>query len=655
MGEVYAAVDPALGRMVAIKVLAETEVRDPGWVARFEREARAVGALNHPNIVAVYDTGTADGIPFLVTELMVGETLHARIAAGPVPLTTALDYASQIARGLAAAHASGVIHRDLKPANLFVTHDGVVKILDFGVARIVGPSGAAAGSASTEPGHGTQLSALTATGAVVGTVGYMSPEQVRGLPADARSDIFGLGAVIYELVTGRRPFHGETIPETAVAILRDDPPPMSTPASVVPAAIERVVRRCLQKDPDERFQSAGDLGFALESSSLSGRAAAAPPRRRRPAMLVAAASTLALIAAGTLWAVTRTRAGTPPPVPVPDREGAIIEAGCTFSARELRGEVGSLHQVVCPADCLAGAQLLLGTDVYVASSSICVAAVHAGVIAPTGGRAAVRLEPGRPAYRGSSRNGVRSGDHGHDSLSFSVRAPDAPQDGPASPQPPAPVAAIEAGCTFSGRDIHGEIGSLHRVGCPPNCLSRSGLLLGTDSYVDSSSVCIAGIHAGVISSDGGTLMVRLEPGRRAYRGSSRNGVRADDFGRAAASFTVMPVKGPTPPARPEEIIEAGCTFTGRQLESEVGSLHRVSCPPQCMSEFRLVLGTDVYGASSSICAAAIHAGVVGAKGGQVVVKIEAGRPAYEGSYRNGVTSDDYGGDNLSFSLAPPPG
>jgi eukaryotic-like serine/threonine-protein kinase len=254
MGEVWRARDPRLGREVAIKVLPAAFATDTDRLRRFEQEARATGALNHPNVLAVYDVGTHDGAPYLVTELLEGETLRERLRAGAVPWRKAVEWARQITAGLAAAHDKNIVHRDLKPENLFVTTDGRVKILDFGLART-----AAAGS-------GTD-STFTATepGAVLGTAGYMAPEQVRGRAADARSDIFAFGTVLYELLAGKRAFDGESHVERGHAILTREPPPLD--ARSVPPAVERVVRRCLEKRLEERFQSARDLGYALEALS----------------------------------------------------------------------------------------------------------------------------------------------------------------------------------------------------------------------------------------------------------------------------------------------------------------------------------------------------------------------------------------------------
>jgi Tol biopolymer transport system component len=260
MGEVYRARDVRLSRDVALKVLHTDVVADRARVRRFEQEARAAGLLNHPNIVAVYDAGESDGSPYIVSELLEGATLRERLATGGLGSRKAVEYAAQVARGLAAAHERGIVHRDLKPENLFVTRDGLVKILDFGVAKL--------GRAGDE-GVGTEAETQSATtpGTVLGTVGYMSPEQARGLAADHRSDVFSLGTVFFEMLTGRRAFSGTTAADTLSAILREDPTEGIAASSSLPASLLRIVRRCLEKAPEDRFQSARDLAFALEGVS----------------------------------------------------------------------------------------------------------------------------------------------------------------------------------------------------------------------------------------------------------------------------------------------------------------------------------------------------------------------------------------------------
>ena len=276
MGEVYRARDPRLGRDVAIKVLPATVSSDADRVRRFEQEARAAGVLNHPNITAVYDVGREEGSLYVVTELLEGETLRSRLAGSALPPRRALDYAVQVAHGLAAAHEKGIVHRDLKPENLFVTNDGRVKILDFGLAKLTQREGAA-GPQTNLP----TASAGTEPGIVMGTLGYMSPEQVRGKPADARSDIFSFGAILYEMLSGKRAFHGDSAADTMSAILREDPPELSVTKATIPPGLDRIVRHCLEKSPEQRFHSAHDLAFDLEAlSGTSGTAVLAAPATR---------------------------------------------------------------------------------------------------------------------------------------------------------------------------------------------------------------------------------------------------------------------------------------------------------------------------------------------------------------------------------------
>ena len=253
MGEVYRAKDPRLARDVAVKVLSESLARDPQALTRFEREAKAVASLAHPNILAIHDVGTHDGTAYTVTELLEGETLRSRLDVSALPWREVVQIAVGIAEGLAAAHLRGIVHRDIKPENLFLTTDGRIKILDFGVAR-VRPA-----SLDSE----TSLVTQTEAGAVVGTASYMSPEQVRGAVVEAASDIFSLGCVMYEMIAGRRAFVRETPAQTMTAILEDEPSPLATPRKPIPPELDRVVRRCLEKPPAARFQSSRDLAFAL--------------------------------------------------------------------------------------------------------------------------------------------------------------------------------------------------------------------------------------------------------------------------------------------------------------------------------------------------------------------------------------------------------
>jgi serine/threonine protein kinase/Tol biopolymer transport system component len=265
MGEVYRARDPRIGRDVAIKLISSNVVTTKEKLHRFEQEARATGALNHPNILHVYDVGASDGSPYVVTELLEGETLRKRIASGSIPVRKVIDYAIQIAHGLTAAHAKGIVHRDLKPENIFITKDGRVKILDFGLAKLTHPEI----SRSNSDEHET-VSRITDEGIIVGTVAYMSPEQIRGSFIDHRSDIFAFGIILYEMLSGKRPFAGQSNIETMNAIIEKEAPEISNPE--ISPAFGRIVHRCLEKDADRRFQSTSDLAFALEalSGSTSG-------------------------------------------------------------------------------------------------------------------------------------------------------------------------------------------------------------------------------------------------------------------------------------------------------------------------------------------------------------------------------------------------
>jgi serine/threonine protein kinase len=262
MGEVYRARDPRLGRDVAIKVLPASFCKDADRLRRFEDEARAAGVLSHPNITAVFDVGEHEGSPYVVSELIGGEDLRAALCGGRLSVVRALDYAIQIARGLSAAHDKGIVHRDLKPENIFVTTDGRLKILDFGLAKQTDDSQGPAGHTDFPT-----AAAETGPGVVVGTLGYMSPEQLRGRRVDARADIFSLGAILYEMLAGVRAFRGDSSADTITAILRDDPPVLSLTAPNISPGLERIVRHCLEKNPEQRFQSARDVAFDLEALS----------------------------------------------------------------------------------------------------------------------------------------------------------------------------------------------------------------------------------------------------------------------------------------------------------------------------------------------------------------------------------------------------
>lgn len=303
MGEVYRARDSKLKREVAIKVLPEAFATDPQALARFEREALAVAALSHPNILSIHDFGSEGGVAYAVMELLEGETLRAKLAAGPPPGKLAVDYALQIAKGLSAAHQKGVVHRDLKPENVFVGRDGHVKILDFGLAKRTAPEGA---------DDVTSASTGSMPGTVMGTLGYMSPEQVRGRDVDHRSDIFSFGAVLYELLSGNRAFKRDSAGETLAAILNEEAPALSGSGRSVPLALEQIVKHCLEKSAGQRFQSARDVAFALETLSSPSPSTPVPTpdrphvgwpaKRLWPAVAVAAVVVASLLA----WRAAKT-------------------------------------------------------------------------------------------------------------------------------------------------------------------------------------------------------------------------------------------------------------------------------------------------------------------------------------------------------------
>jgi eukaryotic-like serine/threonine-protein kinase len=302
MGEVYRAKDARLGRDVAIKILPDSFAAEGDRLRRFEQEARAVATLNHPNILAVFDVGQNNGSPFLVSELLDGESLRATIERSSLPQRKTIEYGVQIAHGLAAAHEKGIVHRDLKPENIFVTKDGRLKILDFGLAKLAQKTGTGSEEATLTSDH-------TAVGVVLGTASYMAPEQVRGATVDARTDIFAFGAVLYEMLSGVRAFRRDTTAETMTAVLKDDPPELSSPMRNVSPTLERIVRRCLEKNPEQRFQSARDLSFAL--SALSGTEssgiarAEAATARRIPIVAWAAALVVVVAVAAATWFIVR--------------------------------------------------------------------------------------------------------------------------------------------------------------------------------------------------------------------------------------------------------------------------------------------------------------------------------------------------------------
>jgi eukaryotic-like serine/threonine-protein kinase len=315
MGEVYRARDTRLGRDVALKILPESFARDADRLRRFKQEAQAVAALNHPNILAIFDVSYVEGAPFLVSELLEGESLRKTMDHGPIRQGKVIEYAVQIANGLAAAHDKGVVHRDLKPENLFVCRDDRIKILDFGLAKL------SATEDDSQTGA-TLTSPRTAAGVVMGTASYMAPEQVRGEHVDARTDMFAFGAVLFEMASHKRAFQRDTAAETMTAILRDDLPEITDVQPPIAPALERIVRRCLEKKPDHRFQSAKDLAFALEAlsqvttaSGSAGRAIAEARKAesRRKMIGIACGALAAVVMLGLGWWIGRGGGDAPPP------------------------------------------------------------------------------------------------------------------------------------------------------------------------------------------------------------------------------------------------------------------------------------------------------------------------------------------------------
>ena len=323
MGEVYRAHDARLGRDVAVKIISASFAQDAGRVHRFEQEARAAAALSHPNILAVYDIGTLEGSPYIVSELLEGSTLRDRLREGPLPMRKVVDYALQIARGLAAAHDRGIVHRDLKPDNVFITNDGRAKILDFGLAKLTRQE--------------TGVEDLTRTiqsepGMILGTVGYMSPEQVRGKDADPRSDLFSFGAVLYEMVSGLRAFKGDSSADILSAILKEEPPDLVEINASVSPALDRIVRHCLEKNPAERFQSAHDLAFDLEtlsSISRSSKELPLPPPPKTRVWLWPAVIALLLVATGVAFLAGHVRRATV----TPEFHQLTYRSGTIYGAR----------------------------------------------------------------------------------------------------------------------------------------------------------------------------------------------------------------------------------------------------------------------------------------------------------------------------------
>jgi eukaryotic-like serine/threonine-protein kinase len=334
MGEIYRARDTRLGREVALKVLPESFSRDADRLRRFEQEARSVAALSHPNILAIHDIGEQDGSPFIVSELLEGSSLRAELDHGPLPPRKASDYAVQIAQGLAAAHDKSIIHRDLKPENVFITRDGRVKILDFGLAKFASARGAK--NESAESDGLTLTSSPTEAGMVMGTAGYMAPEQVRGAAIDSRTDIFAFGAVLYEMLSGKRAFRRDTAAETMTAILKEEPPELSEMDQPISPGLERIVRRCLEKQPEQRFQSAKDLAFALEaltgttSKTAANAAIAVGAERPRWRGFVAVAAVVgSAIGAAITWFLRPAPPSPPTFERVSFRRGEVIRGRFT--------------------------------------------------------------------------------------------------------------------------------------------------------------------------------------------------------------------------------------------------------------------------------------------------------------------------------------
>jgi TolB-like protein/Flp pilus assembly protein TadD len=309
MGEVYRARDAKLEREVAIKVLPEHLTSDPDALARFEREAKAVAALSHPNILAIFDFGRQNGTVYAVTELLEGETLRGKLDGSLVPQSRAVEWALQIARGLSAAHGKGVVHRDLKPENVFVSKDGHVKILDFGLAKRADDAVGEKTNAPTRSGH-------TEPGTVMGTMGYMSPEQLRGLPVDHRSDIFSFGAILYELLSGKKAFKRDTASDTIAAVLKEEPPELTQSGRNISPSLDHIVRHCLEKDRENRFQSAKDVAFALSEASSTALTATSgvhvvPAEKSGPIRWMIAAAVVLVLAAAGLFLWKKKPGGTP--------------------------------------------------------------------------------------------------------------------------------------------------------------------------------------------------------------------------------------------------------------------------------------------------------------------------------------------------------
>jgi len=323
MGEVFRARDERLGRDVALKLIRPASSANPDHLRRFELEARAAAALNHPNIVAIYDVGVNEGSPYIVCELLEGKTLRQLLAEGALPVRLAVDYSLQVVQGLIAAHDHRIVHRDLKPENLFVTGDGRVKILDFGVAKLQ--------SGEENERSVEQLTTVTKSGSVIGTVAYMAPEQLRGKTVDHRSDLFSIGAILYEMLTGRRAFRGETEVDTITAVLREDPPESNLEEASVPASFRQIVCHCLEKEPEKRFQSARDLAFALETlADASGKVRAFRHRSPRPRTQIVPWALATALLLTTVFLLVRSWQSTSQ---APSYHRLTYEQGTIYSAR----------------------------------------------------------------------------------------------------------------------------------------------------------------------------------------------------------------------------------------------------------------------------------------------------------------------------------
>ena len=409
MGEVYRARDVVLKREVAIKVLPSFVSRETDRLRRFEQEARAAAALDHPNILAVHQFGTFEGSPYLVMELLEGRTLREALRHGPLPLRKVIDAGVQIARGLAAAHEKGIVHRDLKPENIFVTKDGRIKILDFGLAKLT-PSFAGFDDGERSATLGTD------PGVVMGTVGYMSPEQVRGEPADHRTDIFSFGAILYEITSGKRAFERPTPAEKMAAILNEEPSAISQIEGSTTPELLRVVRRCLEKHPEQRFQSAADLAFALEALQVSGSGPAIADDRGSRSRLrwkvgwaAAAAAAIALLAAlGIAWW------HIPPAVPMVEsvsqltddgeaKQGGLVSDGSRIYVNE--GPVGRFK--IAQVSVVGGATAMVPTRledpgiVGVAENGSALFALVGGFLSPGRPLWSIPLPAGEPRRLGS--------------------------------------------------------------------------------------------------------------------------------------------------------------------------------------------------------------------------------------------------------------